>query len=77
MWFKSYLSDRSQHGGLDGVRSDSLDLSHGVPQGSCLGPRCLPYMLASSLRWSNPAYQLYTLMQMTLSCTCLFSQTMS
>ena len=38
MWFKSYLSDRSQHVIVDGAYSDSTELSHGVPQGSCLGP---------------------------------------
>ena len=38
MRFKSYLSDRSQHVLLDGAYSDSTELSHGVPQGSCLGP---------------------------------------
>ena len=38
MWFKSYLSDRSQHVIVDGACSVSIDLSHGVPQGSCLGP---------------------------------------
>ena len=38
MWFKSYLSDHLQHVILDGAHSESIDLSHGVLQGSCLGP---------------------------------------
>ena len=38
IWFKSYLSDRSQHVIVDGAYSDSTELSHGVLQGSCLGP---------------------------------------
>ena len=38
MWFKSYLSDHLQHVIVDGAHSDSIDLSHGVPQGSSLGP---------------------------------------
>ena len=38
MWFKSYLSDHLQHVILDGAHSESIDLSHGVPQESCLGP---------------------------------------
>ena len=38
MWFKSYLSDRSQYVIADGAYSDSTKLYHEVPQGSCLGP---------------------------------------
>ena len=37
-WFKSYLSNRSQHIVIGNVKSDSFDLKFGVPQGSCLGP---------------------------------------
>ena len=37
-WFGSYLSDRSQRVSLDGKVSDKFQLTHGVPQGSCLGP---------------------------------------
>ena len=36
-WFRSYLSDRSQRVSLDGKVSDKFQLTHGVPQGSCLG----------------------------------------
>ena len=37
-WFGSYLSDRSQRVSLDGKVSDKFQLTHGVPQGSFLGP---------------------------------------
>ena len=37
-WFSSYLTGRTQAVFLDGVSSDSVDLTCGVPQGSVLGP---------------------------------------
>jgi len=37
-WFSSYLSGRTQAVFLDGVSSDSVNLTCGVPQGSVLGP---------------------------------------
>ena len=37
-WFRSCLSDRSQHVSVHGVLSRPFDLNCGVPQGSCLGP---------------------------------------
>ena len=37
-WFTSYLTGRSQYVELDGVSSNVLSLSTGVPQGSILGP---------------------------------------
>ena len=37
-WFKSYLTDRFQRVSLDGTVSEKLQLTQGVPQGSCLGP---------------------------------------
>ena len=40
MWFKSYLSNRSQHVIVKGAYSDSTEFEfyRGVLQGSCLGP---------------------------------------
>ena len=37
-WFRSYLSGRRQCVTVDGVTSEFLDVSCGVPQGSILGP---------------------------------------
>jgi hypothetical protein len=37
-WFCSYLSDRNQFVSLSNVSSDEQLLTHGVPQGSVLGP---------------------------------------
>ena len=37
-WFRSYLSSRKQFIRLDGIKSDYLDITCGVPQGSICGP---------------------------------------
>lgn len=37
-WFKSYLSERQQYVEIEGIRSNTLRITTGVPQGSILGP---------------------------------------
>ena len=37
-WFKSYLSERSQQVVKGNIKSGVLEIKHGVPQGSILGP---------------------------------------
>ena len=37
LWFKSYLIDRKQHVHINGVNSDTENISCGVPQGPVLG----------------------------------------
>ena len=37
-WFHSYLCERKQYVFFNGVSSDVLGISRGVPQGSVLGP---------------------------------------
>ena len=37
-WFQSYLTDRLQSTRLGTSRSEELIVTHGVPQGSILGP---------------------------------------
>ena len=37
-WFQSYLDNRQQFVSINGFKSDTKSLRHGVPQGSVLGP---------------------------------------
>ena len=37
-WFASYFKHRRCHVTIDGVNSDDIELQHGAPQGSVIGP---------------------------------------
>ena len=39
-YLKSYYSNRKQYVYMDGIESDMLNIIHGVPQGSIIGPLC-------------------------------------
>ena len=44
-WFESYLSERQQVVRVNGIESESLTVTCGVPQGSTLGPQLLNFLL--------------------------------
>lgn len=41
-WFASYLSNRRQYVTIGSTKSDDTLITHGVPQGSVLGPLFFP-----------------------------------
>ena len=54
-WFSSYLRNRRQAVKIKGNTSDFLDISHGVPQGSVLGPTLFNIYVRNFIRLLNEA----------------------
>ena len=65
-WLKSYLSEKNQITVIDGITSSSSSISHGVPQGSVLGP-LLFLIFIKDLPTRRP-YSSFYYLQMTVLC---------
>ena len=62
-WFQSFLSGRSQYTSIEGKSSKKLPTTHGVPQGSVVGP--LLFILYISMILTKLLYTaMYTILQM-------------
>ena len=66
-WFRSYLSQRQQSVLINGVKSKTVPLSCGVPQGSVLGPILFTIYLLPLASLENMVSN-STCMLMTVSC---------
>jgi hypothetical protein len=56
LWIASYLQNRSQCVKINQTRSDSIEISSGVPQGSVLGPFLFMLYLSSYKPYYNSSY---------------------
>ena len=72
-WFRSYLNDRRQYVRIGSEHSTLCGLSHGVPQGSILGPASFNiYIYISMIYPLNPNLVHWNRMLMTRNCSYLF-----
>ena len=70
-WFQSYLSNRNQYVSVNNNRSSTQPISHGVPQGSCLGP-LLFLLFINDFPDVNPFFK-YSLFADDSTLTCKFN----
>ena len=61
-WFKSYLENRKQYVCYSDTLSATMPITHGVPQGSILGPFYLSYILTIWLMYQKTYFPYYLLM---------------
>ena len=69
-WFKSYLTDRKQFVSVNNTNSDTRNITHGVPQGSNLGP-LLFLIFINDFPQANPFFK-YNLFADDSTLTCKF-----
>lgn len=72
-WFASYLRNRKQYTSIAGIQSECSTISHGVPQGSILGP--LLFLLFINDLPNSSSYFKYILFADDSTLSCKFSGT--